>query len=171
MSLLRRSRDGVGRAGDRVELATEPVAGSGSGSVEGSGSGSGSGLTSGAEFRPEGAADPALLAALNGLDASGGRAVANRTRRAVSQAASDIREHRELERRDLGIALLTLIGFLLLLTPAIWNSIDDLLGGEFLLDMPGIVAALVFTLFAAVAAVLFLLSGQGGDRGLRHSRR
>ncbi len=118
-------------------------------------------------------ADPALLAALAGLDTTRNRAVTNRTRRAVHQAAADMREGRQLERRDLGIALLTLVGVLLLLTPAIWNSIDELLGGEFLLDMPGIVAVLVFTLFGGVAAVLFLLSGQDsqGGRGLRHSRR
>jgi hypothetical protein len=102
-----------------------------------------------------------LLAALNGLDAHRDLALTNRTRRAVHDAATDLREGRHLGRRSSAIALLTLAGFLMLLSPAIWGSIDDVFGGETLLDLPGIVAALAFTLFAAVAAVLFLISGQG----------
>ena len=111
-----------------------------------------------------------LVDALSGLDAGRERALANRTRRAVHNAAEDMREGRHLGRRSTAIALLTLAGLLMLLSPAIWNSVDDLLGGEFMLDLPGMVAAMAFTLFAAVAAVLFLVSSQGkGD--LRHYRR
>ncbi len=102
-----------------------------------------------------------LLAALNGLDAHRDRALSNRTRRAVHDAATDLREGRHLGRRSSAIALLTLAGFLMLLSPAIWGSIDDVFGGETLLDLPGIVAALAFTLFAAIAASLFLIGGQG----------
>jgi hypothetical protein len=109
-----------------------------------------------------------LVAALTGLDANRDRALTGRTRRAVHGAAADLREGRQLSRRSSAIALLTLAGLLMLLSPAIWNSVDELLGGEFLLDLPGTVAALAFTLFAAVAAVLFLL---GGERDLRQSRR
>jgi hypothetical protein len=102
-----------------------------------------------------------LIAALSGLNAHRERALSNRTRRAVHDAATDIREGRNVGRRSTAIALLTLAGFLMLLSPAIWSSIDDALGGGTLLDLPGIVAALAFTLFAAVAAVLFLIGGQG----------
>ncbi len=111
-----------------------------------------------------------LAAALSGLDAGRDRALTNRTRRAVQARAADLREGRHLGRRSGAIALLTLAGFLVLLSPAIWSSVDDLLGGEFMLDLPGMVAALAFTLFAAVAAVLFLLSGQG-KRGFGQLRR
>jgi hypothetical protein len=111
-----------------------------------------------------------LVASLSGLDANRDRALTNRTRRAVQDAAADLREGRHLGRRSGAIALLTMAGLLMLLSPAIWNSVDDVLGGEFLLDLPGMVAALAFTLFAAVAAVLFLVSGQG-KRDLRQSRR
>lgn len=111
-----------------------------------------------------------LVAALSGLDANRDRALTNRTRRAVQEAASDLREGRHLTRRSGAIALLTLAGFLMLLSPAIWSSVDDMLGGEFLLDLPGMIAALAFTLFAAVAAVLFLISGEG-NRNPRQSGR
>ena len=111
-----------------------------------------------------------LIAALSGLDAGRERALGNRTRRAVHNAAADLEEGRHLGRRSGAIALLILAGFLMLLSPAIWSSVDDVLGGEFMLDLPGMVAALAFTLFAAIAAVLFLVSGQGRS-ALRHSRR
>jgi hypothetical protein len=102
-----------------------------------------------------------LIAALSGLDANRNRALTNRTRRAVHDAATDMREGRHISRRSSAIAMLILAGFLMLLSPAIWSSIDDAFGGGTLLDLPGIVAALAFTLFAAVAAVLFLIGGQG----------
>jgi hypothetical protein len=111
-----------------------------------------------------------LVSALKGLDANRARALTNRTRRAVHEAAANLQEGRHLSRRSTGIALLTLVGLVVLLSPAIWNSVDDMLGGDFLLDTPGIVAAMAFTLFAAVAAVLFLVGGQS-RRGLRQSRR
>ena len=111
-----------------------------------------------------------LIAALSGLDASRERALGNRTRRAVHNAAADLEEGRHLGRRSGAIALLVLAGFLMLLSPAIWSSVDDVLGGEFMLDLPGMVAALAFTLFAAIAAVLFLVGGQGRS-ALRQSRR
>ncbi len=116
------------------------------------------------------AASAELVAALSGLDAGRDRALSTRTRRAVHDAASDLHEGRHLSRRSGAIALLILAGFLVLLSPAIWNSVDDMLGGEFLLDLPGMVAALAFTLFAAVAAVLFLISGEG-SRNPRQSGR
>ena len=111
-----------------------------------------------------------LVDALNGLDAQRERALSNRTRRAVSGAVADLNQDRDLRRRSSAIALLTVASLLMLLSPAIWNSVDDLLGGEFMLDLPGMVAAMAFTLFAAVAAVLFLVSGQG-KHDLRQHRR
>ncbi len=119
---------------------------------------------------PENSRVEDLVAALSGLDANRELALANRTRRTVHDAAANLQEGRQLGRRSTGIALLTLTAFLMLLSPAIWNSVDEMLGGDFLLDLPGLVTATAFTVFAAVAAVLFLVGGQG--RGsLRQSRR
>ena len=116
--------------------------------------------------------DPDVLDALTGKNAPADRAVALRTRRAVYNALVDRRSSQRQSRRHLFIALL-LTGLLTLaLAPAIWAGIDDMLGGETLLDLPGMLAALGMTLFAAVAAVLFLL---GGDRRtpqiIRNQRR
>ena len=115
------------------------------------------------DYSPEPAArpDPRVVAALSGSDAVADRALALRTRRAVYNAVMDQRTHREQERRNLFIALLITGALTLALAPALWAGIDDMLGGDNLLDLPGMLIALGMTLLAAVAAVLFLL---GGDR-------
>ena len=103
--------------------------------------------------------DPRILAALTGTDAVRDRALALRTRRAVYNAVMDRRTDREQGRRNLFIALLITGALTLALAPALWAGIDDMIGGETLLDLPGMLAALGMTLFAAVAAVLFLVGG------------
>jgi hypothetical protein len=100
-----------------------------------------------------------LVAAIAGLDADRERAVVQRTRRRVYIAAMAQSHERSLQRRHAGIAILVAAALFLLLTPALWSGVDDMLGGELLTDMPGLVAAFVLTLFAGVFAVLFLLSG------------
>ncbi len=104
--------------------------------------------------------DPRVVDALTGRDAGAERAVALRTRRAVYHAVMDHRSERDQGRRNLLFALLLTGALTLALAPALWAGIDDLLGGETLLDLPGMLVALGMTLFAAVAAVLFLLGGE-----------
>ena len=99
-----------------------------------------------------------LVASLNGLNAAADHAMVQRTRRRVYMAAAAEREGRMVQRRHIGIAILVATALFVLLTPALWSGVDDVLGGELLLDMPGMIAAFVLTLFAGVAAVLFLLS-------------
>ena len=113
-------------------------------------------------------ADPRLIDALTGRDAGAERAVALKTRRAVYHAVMDQRSERDQGRRSLLFALLLTGALTLALAPALWAGIDDLLGGETLLDLPGMLVALGMTLFAAVAAVLFLL---GGERRAPHASR
>lgn len=105
--------------------------------------------------------DSQLLAALTGTDAAADRALSLRTRRAVYNAGMARRTDRELGRRNLSVAVLVTGALTLALAPALWAGIDDMLGGETLFDLPGMLVALGMTLFAAVAAVLFLL---GDDR-------
>ncbi len=112
--------------------------------------------------------DPRVVDALTGRDADAERAVALRTRRAVYHAVMDQRNERDQGRRHLLFALLLTGVLTLALAPALWVGIDDLLGGETLLDLPGMLVALGMTLFAAVAAVLFLL---GGERQAPHAAR
>jgi hypothetical protein len=115
-----------------------------------------------------GADRAAVLEALSGGEARG---LAQRARRNVRSALSDMDAERSNRRRGTMLGVLLGAGFLLVLSPAIWNTVDELLGGEFPLDLPGMIAALTFTLFAAVAAVLCWLGMQGGRRRLAEPRR
>ena len=113
----------------------------------------------------------ALLGALTGMDADADIALANRTRRAIHRAAAEMKEARRQSRRSLGIAAVSVAALVLLLAPALWSGLDDMFSGEFALDMQDMVATLVFALFAAIAAVLFLLSGRAAGHEIRHLRR
>ena len=99
-------------------------------------------------------ADPDLLQALTGMDADASLAVAHRTRRAVREAAFQIRDDRQRRRRNKGVALLIAAGFITLLTPALWSGIDEFFAGEHLSDMPTMVTLTALTLFSAVIAAL-----------------
>ncbi len=115
--------------------------------------------------------DPQVIAALSGAHASQDRALALRTRRAVSSTLRWHRIDRAQERRSLLLALLLTLALAFALAPAIWAGFDELTGGGTLLDLPGMLLALGVTLSLAVAAVLFLLLGDRRrpiqDRGRR----
>ena len=116
--------------------------------------------------------DPRLLDALTGRDAASERAVSLRTRRAVYHVLAERRSGREQGRRNLLLALLLTGMVTFALAPALWAGMDDLLGGENLLDLPCMLIALGMTLFAAVASVLFLLSRErAAPHTVRNSRR
>jgi hypothetical protein len=117
------------------------------------------------EFQP----NAETLRALTGLDADASLAVAHRTRRAVRQAASDLREDSGRRRRNAGLALLGLIGFLTLLTPALWSEVDELFAGEHLSDLPTMFTLLALTLFSAVVAAL--IASWKSHQPLRYGRR
>ncbi len=104
-------------------------------------------------------ADPEMVQALTGLDASASLAVAQRTRRVVREAAMRMREDRQRRRRNKGLALLIAAGFITLLTPALWSGMDDIFAGEHLSDLPTMVTLTALTLFSAVVAAL-LASGK-----------
>ncbi len=99
-------------------------------------------------------ADPEFIQALTGLDASASLAVAHRTRRAVREAAMNLREDQKRRRRNRGMALLIGVGFLTLLTPALWSGVDEIFAGEHLSDLPTMVTLTALTLFSAVIAAL-----------------
>lgn len=95
-----------------------------------------------------------LVDALAGLNASASLAVAQRTRRAVREAASNLREDRARRRRNKGLALLAAVVFLTLLTPALWSGVDEIFAGEHISDLPTMFTLLALTLFSAVVAAL-----------------
>jgi hypothetical protein len=115
------------------------------------------------------AANPELVRALSGFDASATLAVAQRTRRSVREAAANMREQAQRRRRNRGMALLLAVGFLTLLTPALWSGVDEIFAGEHLSDLPAMFTLLALTLFSAVVAAL--VASWKGHQPLRYGRR
>lgn len=112
--------------------------------------------------------DPGLVDAITGLNANANLSIVERTRRSVMEASQLLLTQRTRRRRNMGLVLLTLAAFILLLTPAIWSSVDDMLGGEHLFDVPAMVMSLILLLFSTVFAVLIGLRNQSS---FRHSKR
>ena len=94
--------------------------------------------------------------------------VAQKTRRAVRDEVISIGERRTRQRHTLGVALLGLGCLLLLLAPAIWNGLEDLLAGEHILDLPASIAFLILMLFPAMLAALIAV--WRGQRDVEHDR-
>ncbi|QNI33257.1 hypothetical protein H7849_04640 [Alloacidobacterium dinghuense] len=113
-------------------------------------------------------ADPQIIEMLAGMNAAADMKVVQRTRRAVMLAAAELREQRRRSRRNMAVVLLTIAVFAMVLTPAIWSSVDDFLGGEQWFELPGMVMVLVLLLFSTIVAALII-----GFRGQRqmHGRR
>ena len=118
-------------------------------------------------FTSAGSSD--IVEALTGLDASATMAVAQRTRRAVREAAANLREDQKHRRRNRGLALLVAVGFLTLLTPALWSGVDEIFAGEHISDLPTMVTLLALTLFSAVLGAL--VASWKGHQPLRHGKR
>jgi hypothetical protein len=95
-------------------------------------------------------------------------AVAQKTRRAVRDAVISTQEIRARQRRNLGFAIMGFVLMLVLLAPAIWNSMEDLLGEERLFDMPTQIAFLIAMLLLTSLATLIAV--WRGQRNLDHDR-
>jgi hypothetical protein len=110
----------------------------------------------------------ALLRAIAGHDANAQLPIVARTRRAIRIADQTRREQGKLSRRNVGIALFTLGALLVLVAPTLWNSLDDLAGGEHFGDLP-LQLALISTLLmmSVVAALVVLWRGHSGHDGYR----
>jgi uncharacterized membrane protein YqjE len=105
--------------------------------------------------------DPKVLDALAGMDAEADMLVAQRTRRAVMEAANHMREEQRRARYQIGLALLTIGALLMFLTPTLWLVAEDVFNGERWLDVPEVTALLVVTTVSTVlAAVLAQWSGR-----------
>jgi hypothetical protein len=119
------------------------------------------------EESPPAAVDGDVLRTLAGLNVQAERPIVNRTRRAIRVADETRRIQGKRGRRQAGIALFALGGILVLLAPALWISLDDLLGGEHFGDLPAqVVLFCSFLLLAIVGAlaVFWLRNGQEGYR-------
>jgi cation transport ATPase len=105
-----------------------------------------------------------LLDTLNALQARQTLDVVERTRRNVMEAAQRMQESRSDSRQRLGIALLAMLVFLLLATPAIWSFTEAAFSESTITDA-SILTLTVFVvlLSTAMGAVL----SRGRRRGLR----
>ena len=121
-------------------------------------------------YQEESVVDPGVLQTLAGLNASANLAVVQRTRRAVMMAAQELRERRSRSRRNMAIAVLTIAVFAMVLTPAIWSTLDDFLGGEDFFEMHNMIMVLILLLFSAMLGVL-VLGLHSDSMRMPHKRR
>jgi hypothetical protein len=110
----------------------------------------------------------ALLRAVSGRDAGAQLPVVARTRRAIRVANENRQEDGKRGRRNFGISLFAGGALFVLIAPVLWDSLDDLIGGEHFADLPTQVALVSTLLMLSVVAALVLLwrssSGQDGFR-------
>lgn len=125
-------------------------------------------MTQGApQLNPE--PDPRIVEMLAGMNAAADIQVVQRTRRAVMQAAAELRERQKRNRRNVAIALLTIAVLGLVLTPAIWSTLDDVLSGGDFFEAHSMMAVLSLVLFSAIMGALIV--GLRGQRQIFHGRR
>lgn len=110
----------------------------------------------------------ALLRAISGRDVSSQLPVVARTRRAIRVSNETRLEDGKRGRRTFGISLFAGGALFVLIAPVLWDSLDDLIGGEHFADLPTQVALVSTLLMLSVVAALVVLwrnsSGQGGFR-------
>jgi hypothetical protein len=95
-----------------------------------------------------------LLRAVSGHDAAAQLPVVARTRRAIRVADESRREQGQRDRRTFGISLFAGGALFVLLAPVLWDSLDDLIGGEHFTDLPTQVALISSLLMISVVAAL-----------------
>jgi len=109
-----------------------------------------------------------LLRAVTGHDVSAQLPVVARTRRAIRVANETRREDGERGRRTFGISLFAFGALFVLLAPALWDSVDDLIGGEHFTDLPTQVALVsTFLMMSIVAALVILWRSRSSQDGFR----
>ena len=104
--------------------------------------------------KPETAVREEVIQALVNLNCDANLARIQRTRRSIRDIAIGLQEQRMRQRRTMGFALTALLSMLILLAPAVWNSVEDVMGGEHLEDFPVQIAFLLLMLFPAMLAAL-----------------
>ena len=111
--------------------------------------------------------DVALAASM--LDGEATRLVTQKARRAVRDAVITTQEKRARQRRNLGLAILGFVAMLVLLGPAIWTGVEELLGEEPLFDLPTQITFLIAMLFLAMLAALIAVWKE--QHHVQHDRR
>lgn len=110
----------------------------------------------------------ALLRAVSGRDVSSQLPVVARTRRAIRVANETRHEDGKRGRRNFGISLFAGGALFVLIAPVLWDSLDDLIGGEHFADLPTQVALVsTLLLLSVVAALIVFWRGPSGQDGFR----
>ena len=112
---------------------------------------------------------PAVMRSASLMDGDANRLVMQKTRRAVRDAVISTQEQRSRHRRNLGLAILSFVFMLVLLGPAVWTGVEELLGEEPLFDLPTQIAFLIAMLFLAMLAALIAV--WKGQHNVQHDRR
>lgn len=107
--------------------------------------------------------DSGLLSILTGINASAGQTVAMKARRSVMNNLQTIKEQRSARRRNMAWTLSASIAVLLIVTPAIWNAVDEIQGEDPIGDLSSQLTLLGIVLIPAALAAVFA--------GWRHTRR
>jgi cytochrome bd-type quinol oxidase subunit 2 len=102
------------------------------------------------------------------MDSDANLVVAQKTRRAVRDAVISTQEQRVRQRRSLGLAIIGFVSLLVMLGPALWNGMEDLLAGERLFDLPTLLAFSALMFFLAMLAALIAV--WKGRRDVEHDR-
>ncbi len=113
--------------------------------------------------------DSSLIEALAGLRTDQDHAVVDKTRRAVRGSMIDTVARKQNRKRNAGIAMLVAAVILVLLSPALWSGIDDLISGEYIADLTPMMTFLVVVFFSAVLAAL--IAGWKNTGHLRDENR
>jgi hypothetical protein len=110
-----------------------------------------------------------LVEAILNLNCPRNLATVQKTRRVVRDAALALEERRVRQRRSTGFALLAFFTILIFLSPAIWNSVEDIVSGEHIGDLPTEAALLLLMLMPAMLATLAAVWKE--QRDTDHRRR
>lgn len=107
--------------------------------------------------------DSALLRALTGVDKQIDLAV-SRTRRRVFSANLDRDQHKKDLRKQSRMIVVFCLVFLILLTPALWTSIDSFLAGAHFADTQAQMYLLPLMLFPGIVAIAIIGFKKQQDR-------
>jgi hypothetical protein len=95
--------------------------------------------------------------------------LAQKTRRRVRDEVISTHERRMRQRHSVGLALMGFLFLLVLLAPAIWNGMEDVLGDERMFDLPTQIAFLIGILLLAMLAALIAVWKE--QHTVQHDRR
>jgi hypothetical protein len=99
--------------------------------------------------------DPGLISILTGINATAGQNVAMRARRSVLNNLMTHKEQQLARRRNITLGLAISFAVFLMITPVIWNAVEEFLDEEHLGDLTSQLTLSALVLIPAALAALF----------------